>query len=90
MSNNTQKKIVVLKTSDSRFFEQAHLILRDHVDYNEGTMAEEANRIIARAESQRIYKKIKKEPSAFFCRISWFFGGIFTAIGIMVLTSFLF
>ena len=90
MSNNTQKKIVVLKTPDSRFFEQAHLILRDHVEYNEKTMAEEANRIVARAQSRHVYQKTKKEPSPLFCRIGWFFLGIFTATAIMALTALLF
>ena len=85
-----QKKIVVLKTADSRFFEQAHLILRDHVDCRDGAMVEEANRIIAHAESQRIYRKTKKEPSPVLWRLGWFFFGICTAVGIMALTALLF
>ena len=90
MSNNTQKKIIVLKTPDSRYFEGAHLILRDCVDYNESTLAEEANRIVARAENQRIYRKRKKATTPALRQWGWFFLGIFTAMGIMALTSFLF
>ncbi len=89
MQKNTQKKMVVLKTANSRSFEEVHLILRDNMDYREGAMVEEANRIIANAEQHKIYRKPKEPPSAIHIRLFWFFTGIVTTMSIVSLTVLL-
>lgn len=49
MVKGTQKQMVVIRTSDSRYYEQAYLVLRDgHAPTGEAeaTMMAEANRIL--------------------------------------------
>ena len=88
MKNSTQKQIIVLKTDDSRLFEEAHLILReDPVDCPNIVL--EANRIVARAEAGRIYGKRTPKSPLLPWRLAWFFGGMCTTVGIAAITALL-
>ena len=78
MQKSIQKKIIVLKTEDSQYFEEAHLILREE-RCDRSDMVAEACRIISRAEATRIYLpsgRHHRSPS----RMAWFFMGAATAL----------
>ena len=50
-----QKRILVLKTADSRYFEEAHLILKENPaeQAEDDSMVAEANRILQNARNSR-------------------------------------
>ena len=91
MQNTMQKRMIVLKTADSRFFEEAHLILKETSTTSESddSMVQEANRILQNARNLRIYQTKRKTPSPMMTRMKWFFLGCATSIGIVFFTSLL-
>ena len=91
MQKSMQKKMIILKTQESRCFEEVYLILRDHIDSisEENGIVEEANRIIRQAQSCRIYQKRPLIPSSAKLRFLWFFGGVLTTLAIVTLTALL-
>jgi hypothetical protein len=91
MQKILQKKIIVLKTETSRNFEEVHLILREEsgADADANSLAEEANRILQKAEQRRLGGKSLREPSDLRIRLGWFFIGVFTALGIVSLVALL-
>lgn len=73
MIKGSQKKMIVMKTADSAFFEEAYFVLRrESRDFDED-MVREANRIIEEGGGKRINsrKKLAKEwilgAVGFFC-----------------------
>ena len=88
MNNSTQKQIIVLHTDNSRFFEQAHFILRAE-PCDENSMVTEANRIIARAEAGRIYGKHRPKPSFLSSRLFFFLAGVFTTLAAGAISTLL-
>jgi hypothetical protein len=92
MQNTMQKRILVLKTADSRYFEEAHLILKENPaeQAEDDSMVAEANRILQNARNLRIYPKKRRVPSPLALRMKWFFLGCATTIGIVFFTSMLY
>ncbi len=89
MTNSQQKQMIVFKTEDSLYFEEAHFILKEEQGMDDG-MVTEACRIISRAEARRIYaplgRKAHRPPAS---RMAWFFMGIATCLGIGCVSTLL-
>ena len=49
----TQKKMVVVRTPDSEYFEEAYFVVRRECSVGGGDMVNEANRMIARLENEK-------------------------------------
>ena len=92
MQKSTSKTVLVLKTKDSRCFEEAHLILKDNYEAKppSGSLLAEANRIIlqAGAMGERCGEKTsaKAEEDR---RLRWFAAGVLTGLGACFLGAFL-
>lgn len=79
MKNSTQKQIIVLKTEDSPYFEEAHLILKEGRVEDDG-MVSEACRIISRAQARHIYTPYGRKHRPPASRMTWFFMGVATTL----------
>lgn len=82
----TQRKMVVVKTADSELFDEAYFILRkDSARYNdssEGSMIDEANRIINKSVFSR--ERDRGRAAGFFARELWLYiGGLVSGSGIV-------
>lgn len=89
MTNSTQKQMIVFKTENSPYFEEAHLILKESHMQDDG-MVKEACRIISRAEARRIYAPIgRNNPRPPASRMAWFFMGVVTTLGIGSISALL-
>ena len=53
MIRGAQKRMVVLRTADSEFFEEVYFVLRRNHDEREGDIIKEANRIIESAAGNK-------------------------------------
>ena len=53
MIRGTQKKMIVVKTTDSLCFEEAYFVVRRECSAGGGDMVNEANRMIARIEGEK-------------------------------------
>ncbi|MBQ8216158.1 MAG: hypothetical protein IJX59_05320 [Clostridia bacterium] len=82
MKNSTrQRSALILKVSDSPFFEEAHLILKENASLTqEGDMVKEAMRIIASCRPSAEKKKSKRPRSPLF----YFLCGLFCAPAILL------
>ncbi len=87
MIKGAQKKIVVVRTADSRVFEEALFVLRKDITMGEKDMVAEANRIIEGYESGSRgsvgprFKRVLFATSCFLCGSA--FGGGLVAIAVM-------
>ncbi len=88
MQKSTQKTIIVLKTEDSQYFEEAHLILREDAS-DRHDMVAEACRIISRAEATRIYASSVKRIHRPLPRMTWFFMGVATTLAVGSISALL-
>jgi|GEM_PF-2269796 len=94
MPKTKAQTVLVLKATDSDFFEEAHLILKDkyEVKHPSLSMVEEANRIIQNAEQRQAELCPQKKPSGSVePRLRWFlsgalFGMIACCLGAFVLS----
>lgn len=88
MIKGAQKKIVLVKTADSRIFEEAFFVLRKDSAAAEGDMVAEANKIIegceigCRRSSRVTLKRTLFFASCFFCGSA--FGGALVALVVML------
>ena len=83
MIKGSQKQMIVLRTADSRYFDEAYFVLRKELPRQEGTNGEmllEADRILregtgdSHASPQRLRHRL-----AFFC-VGFLLGGIAAAL----------
>ena len=91
MPKTKSKTVVVLKTEHSSCFEEAHLILKDKFDWNDPSqsMVEEANRIVLQAETGQTALPVPFPCDPDHTKLRWFLAGMFTALGICMLSAFL-
>lgn len=78
MIKGAQKQMIVLKTSESRYFEEAYFVLKHEVKPQKKDRADlltEANRILKESENVRTGKKH---------RISWLWFGVGMILGGML------
>lgn len=83
MMRGTQKRMVVVKTAESNYFEEAYFVLRRGCSAAGSDMVNEANRIIEHFESGK--REAKKDKKGFLMNIAFFVcgcgaGAILTAI----------
>ena len=88
MLKGAQKRMIVIKTSDSKFFEEAYFVVKPNADEDELDMIAEADRIatkvIDRKKSEKKMRAIGKK-NIIFC-LCGAIGGIF--MGILVALVF--
>lgn len=95
MYNGNQKKVIVIKNTNSKFFEEAYFILKentkDEKKTSDSAMIREANRIVNEnfvcpqpAGLSRKPKKIRRIPYAL-----WFLSGAFFSSALLTLIFFL-
>ncbi len=81
MIKGAQKRMIVVKTADSRMFEEAYFVMRGEVSIPEGDMVAEANRIIEDCQIKRA-ERAKRRSSAILIPICSFLGG--NVLGILI------
>jgi hypothetical protein len=87
MIKGAQKRMIVMKTSESEVFEEAYFVLRRECDRRGDDIVEEANRIIEKCDM----KKIGNRRKGFFrilCSVGLFFCGCAVGGGLAVLIIF--
>ena len=65
MLKGAQKKMIVVKTGDSKFFEEAYFVVRNDALCSGGDMVGEANKIIDSCGA----KKERKIKNLFYCHL---------------------
>ena len=82
MLKGAQKRMIVIKTSDSKFFEEAYFVVKPNCYEDELDMIVEADRIVERVIDRKKSEKKMKSPSKkniIFC-LCGAMGGIFMGI----------
>ncbi|MBR3879045.1 MAG: hypothetical protein IKJ24_02870 [Clostridia bacterium] len=74
MLKGAQKKMIVVKTQDSRVFEEAYFVMRTDTSASGEDMVSEANRIIERCCEKRRDRR-RKTDAAVMIPICAFMGG---------------
>lgn len=74
MLKGAQKRMIVVKTSDSKLFEEAYFVLRHESRGEETDMVAEANRIIEECGGRKGKHK-KYGPKELICAAALFLGG---------------
>ncbi len=74
MLKGAQKRMIVVKTSDSKLFEEAYFVLRHESRNEESDMVAEANRIIEECGGRKGKHK-KYGPKELICAAALFLGG---------------
>lgn len=100
MYKGAQKKIIVLKSPDSRYFDEAHFIVKesfreDATEESINEMIEEANRILNDSMLYDYFDpsnvKKKQKPNLQFIKFSlWYALGALSCAGAMILSAKLF
>ena len=90
MLKGAQKKMIVIKTSDSQIFEEAYFMVRGGVDKSQPDMVSEANRIIEDCAPHRAGRRKRESafillPLCFFMLGTLFGGGIALAVALVAL-----
>lgn len=86
MLKGAQKRMVVVKTQDSRIFEEAYFVMRTDTPASDTDMVGEANRIIeACCEKRR--ERVKRMNTAVLVPIFTFVGGSLVGSGITLLVT---
>ena len=88
MIKGAQKKMIVIKTSDSAVFEEAYFVLRRERPAVEADMVREANRIIENSGEKKTSVK-KHDVKSLAFGVACFVCGIATGGGVAVI-AFLF
>jgi hypothetical protein len=89
MLKGAEKRMIVVRTRDSRMFEEAYFVVRPEVDRGTGTetdMLREANRILEGSAAENRYGRIScpEDPrygSGLLRGLVWFFLGLLTGGG---------
>ena len=74
MLKGAQKRMIVVKNSDSKLFEEAYFVLRHESRNEESDMVAEANRIIEECGGRKGKHK-KYGPKELICAAALFLGG---------------
>ncbi len=83
MIKGAQKRMIVVKTADSKLFEEAYFVMRGDMNVSEGDMVSEANKIIERCNVKR-RERARRAPSALLVAIFSFIGGsIFSCLTVL-------
>lgn len=80
MIKGAQKQMIVVRTTTSRYFEEAYFVLKNDVKTqkrNRTDLLTEANRILKESENARTGKKKHRHP------VLWFGLGLILGAGIM-------
>ena len=84
MLKGAQKRMIVVKTQDSRIFEEAYFVMRTDVAASGEDMVSEANKIIDKCCEKR-REKVKRVETAILVPICAFMGGSIIGSGITLL-----
>lgn len=87
MLKGAQKKMIVIKTSDSDIFEEAYFVVKGGVERSRPDMVSEANRIIDGCGEKRRERKSRDMKALIIPLISFMTGTIFGG-GIAILIAF--
>ena len=87
MLKGAQKKMIVIKTSDSEIFEEAYFVVKGGVERSQPDMVSEANRIIEGCGEKRRERKSRDMKALIIPLISFMMGTIFGG-GIAILIAF--
>lgn len=87
MLKGAQKKMIVIKTSDSEIFEEAYFVVKGGVERSQPDMVSEANRIIEGCGEKRRERKSRDMKALIIPLISFMAGTIFGG-GIAILIAF--
>lgn len=87
MLKGAQKKMIVIKTSDSEIFEEAYFVVKGGVERSQPDMVSEANRIIEGCGEKRRERKSRDMKALIIPLISFMVGTIFGG-GIAILIAF--
>ena len=88
MIKGAQKKMIVVKTNESRLFEEAYFVLRRDADGGGGNMVEEADRIIASCGGKKGKRRLPSAREVAFAAIGFLCGGTVTGAVAGLLTLF--
>ena len=88
MLKGAQKKMIVIKTSDSDIFEEAYFVVKGGVERSRPDMVSEANRIIDGCGEKRGREKSKDVRVLIIPLLSFILGTLFGG-GIAILIAFL-
>ena len=84
MLKGAQKRMIVVKTQDSRIFEEAYFVMRTDVAASGEDMVSEANKIIDKCCEKR-REKVKRVETAILVPICAVMGGSIIGSGITLL-----
>ncbi len=84
MLKGAQKRMIVVKTANSRVFEEAYFVMRTDTVSADGDMVGEANRIIENCSGTRREKKMRSLSRA-FAVIGAFMGGSLFGGGLVLI-----
>lgn len=87
MLKGAQKKMIVIKTSDSEIFEEAYFVVKGGVERSQPDMVSEANRIIEGCGEKRRERK-SRDMKALIIPLISFMTGTFFGGGIAILIAF--
>ena len=87
MLKGAQKKMIVIKTSDSEIFEEAYFVVKGGVERSQPDMVSEANRIIEGCGEKRRERK-SRDMKALIIPVISFMTGTFFGGGIAILIAF--
>ncbi len=88
MIKGAQKQMIVVKTGESRWFDEAYFVLRRDVAQKEqdpGLLLQEANRILEECTHRRHKKQLHLLP-----RVLFFLSGVAMGTGLSALLFFIF
>ncbi len=92
----TQKKMIMLKNTDSRYFEEAYFIIKDEIGHSqkgdacENAMIKEANRIISETFRDTVSLCSSSNGSAGFksSRGFWYSVGMLCGIAVTLIANY--
>ncbi len=88
MVSGRERKIIYLKSTKSKRFDEAYLVLKDGlINYDDGEILKEAERILFSAEelkSKRTKRKRGLAKCAFFFSLGFFFGTLCYLISLIL------
>ena len=87
MLKGAQKRMIVVKTSDSEIFEEAYFVMKGGVERSKPDMVFEANRIIEGCSERR--KEKRRESQIFVIPLLCFMIGTLFGGGAVALIAFL-
>ena len=80
MLKGAQKKMIVIKTSDSEIFEEAYFVVKGGVERSQPDMVSEANRIIEGCGEKRRERKSRDMKALIISLISFMTGRFSVAV----------